>query len=146
MRKNEEIVFTAVPQDRIIQECIAATDFLTRASHSSGGRYDATDLLLEASNGRMTMWVCYKFSEDGNDLLGIVFTSVLEYPKKRALSIRYMSGVKLKSWWQIGYQTLCSYAKDAKCGTIEAVCRPGWLRYGQKIGIKPTGFLIDWTL
>ncbi len=100
----------------------------------SGGRFEARDVLAALYEGRQQLWL-----HAGKDIDLVVITEVIQYPRKRALSIFLCVGRNRDSW--IGHLAdLESFGAERGCTLIEAWARPGWARV---LGWKKTHVLLE---
>lgn len=110
---------------------------VAKALERSGGRFEARDILAALYEGRQQLWL-----HADTDIDLCVITEVIQYPRKRALSIFLCVGRNRDSW--IGHMAdLERFGAERGCSLIEAWARPGWARV---LGWKKTHVLLEKVL
>lgn len=108
------------------------------------GRLDTDDLfrlLLEvrvAPDGTQgtAMQLFLAIDTKREQVLGALVTEILDYPKKRVLSLAFLGGIDMPRWADC-IKDLELWAKDAGCHQVEIPGRHGWERVFRALGYRP---------
>jgi hypothetical protein len=71
---------------------------------------------------------------EGNELLAVMVTQVIQYPRRRGLMIFSLSGARMDEWFEKADELITTYAKHMGCDHIQAEGRRGWERV---LGLEP---------
>jgi hypothetical protein len=104
------------------------------ALERSSGRMTAEDVFTDVSRGTKQLWL-------GADtkINVVVVTEVIQWPRKRALSIVLATGKDRDDWLQ-HMDTLEDFARSHDCDFLETWARPGWEKI---LGWKKTHVLLE---
>jgi len=106
---------------------------LSRAAEYTHGRFDVEDILGLIVEGEQDLWIAF----DGPDVKSAVTTSIVNYPRLRALCMQFTGGDDLKEWKAPMLSLLQQWAFDNNCDVIESSGRPGWAKVFENDGHKP---------
>lgn len=107
-----------------LESIIDNIDFLLdRAMKFVAGKYDKSDLITSIKNYEMQLWVVH----DDDKIVSITITQVINYPRKRVLSVLISAGEELKYWINCR-DILYAFARHQLCHAVEINGRPGWER------------------
>ena len=97
------------------------TPFLERAIETACGRFslESTKKAIEAQ--REQLWVGY----DSDGLCVCFVTTIIDYPCKRSLLIKFLGGRRYEAWIEF-IDLLRGFAREHKCSLMEIYGRPGW--------------------
>jgi hypothetical protein len=107
--------------------------FLDTAAVYSRGRSFPDDLLRSILSGVYQLWVVH---DDEPVIHGLFMTEVVQYPQKKLLCIQHcVIENNLMNEVEDQMQEIAErYAREAGCGGIEFVGRPGWKRHAMRYG------------
>jgi hypothetical protein len=71
--------------------------------------------------------------EDGN-IKSILVTRIAVYHNLKAVTVLFITGQELESWFDTACDTIGNWGKSQGCTVIEATGRMGWSRYLDKKG------------
>ena len=106
--------------------------YLDKAAKYTYGRYSVNDIYEAIKDGDNVLWVAF----DAGNIVGAVVTSMVTYPRKKALCMQFCGGVDLKNWKDPMLALLRRYAEDMGCEIIEATARKGWAKVFELDGYK----------
>ena len=108
---------------------------IKKATDYTYGRYEEVDVLHECLVGKFHLWVVYTEDEDGEaKYIGAATTEVVKYPRKKVLSVVFLSGDDFSLWMPQVDQKFVDFAKVLECDFVEACGRAGWERKVKKLG------------
>lgn len=93
--------------------------------------YDGEWTYIGLKTGRLQVWAL----SDGI-IRGIVLTQILSFPRKRVFEIVAIYGVDMLEFFNEMQDVFMWFAKENKCDTIQAVCRPGLQRLLKGFGAE----------
>jgi hypothetical protein len=138
-----DVVVTAVPHEFLAEEFIRTGPLMERAAKATNGRYQVEDLFESCIDQRHVLWIAAEIlPNNGREYLAVLFTRVVEYPRKRALRIEFAAGVRLAEWLGQFAQASRKAAALEGCDLLEGG-RMGWKRVLSYAGVKPTGLLFE---
>ena len=77
---------------------------------------------------------CMEKEEEEVDYIGAAVTEVLQYPRKKALAVVFLSGDDFSEWIPEIDKKFVDFAKVLECDFVEACGRAGWERKVKKLG------------
>ena len=104
---------------------------IKKATDYTYGRYEEIDVLHGCVTNKFHLWVVY---DDGPEYIGAAITEVLTYPRKKALSVVFLSGDNFAEWMPEIDKKFVEFAKVLECDFVEACGRAGWERNVKKLG------------
>ena len=107
-------------------------------SHDVSVIEEPADVLVQVFHGRSQLWMAH----EGNDILGIITTVVLQHPRQRTLRIVYLAGRDFKRWAKPAAAELEEYARQKDCAGIDG----GSPRRGWGVALRELGFTAVATL
>jgi hypothetical protein len=116
-----------VPQEYITSIYSDIEKYIDKLTPTTHGRFDKIDILNDLLTGRETLWTVVDEKND-NKIIGVIFTEISHYPRKKMLSIQYASGDKLDEWMEESLVTLENWAVDNECTAMEITGRRGWVK------------------
>lgn len=114
---------------------------LERASEQSFGRYTAADIFTNVKKGEWQLWVAFDQDVFNPDLAFV--TSIVQYPRTRALQIIACAGCRIREHLADIDGTLRRYARDQDCTIFESFGRHGWGRMLSKYGDVYTSTVVE---
>lgn len=93
---------------------------LARMAETSGGRYEAGDILTAVAASRMHLWAMVR----GADLLGVLATEIHQYPRLRAMRLIGLVGHRPLLWRRLLSNLEASAKRDFGCSVMEAMHLP----------------------
>ena len=123
------IKISLVPVDQIRNVWNDVSKHIKKATDYTYGRYEEIDVLHECLIGKFNLWVVYN---EGTEYIGAACTEVLVYPRKKALSVVFLSGDDFSEWVSEIDQKFVEFAKVLECDFVEACGRAGWERKVKK--------------
>jgi hypothetical protein len=141
---RHDVIVTAVPHEYLAEEFMRTGALMEKVAQTSRGRFLVEDLFEGCAEGRFILWVAARLlPHNKREYLAVIFTSVRDYPRKRALQIDFVAGTHLSEWMGRFAQVYERMAVAEKCDIMEGGGRMGWLRPMKRIGLKPTGFFFE---
>ena len=129
------INISLVPVDEVRNIWENVSRHVKKATDYTYGRYREIDVLHECLMGKFNLWVVYREKEEEEvDYIGAAVTEVLQYPRKKALSVVFLSGDDFSEWMPEIDQKFVDFAKVLGCDFVEACGRAGWERKVKKLG------------
>ena len=127
------INISLVPVDEVRNIWENVSRHVKKATDYTYGRYREIDVLHECLMGKFNLWVVYR-EEEEVDYIGAAVTEVLQYPRKKALSVVFLSGDDFSEWMPEIDKKFVDFAKVLECDFVEACGRAGWERKVKKLG------------
>ena len=93
-------------------------------SHGVIGRHQPIDILVACGQDRMQPWFC----EDGTEIIAVMLTAEVQFPRRKACQILLVSGERMDDWLDLWTHTIEAHARARGCDHLEAQARPGWAR------------------
>jgi hypothetical protein len=137
-------VVSTVPTGHITQVLPRIMEFIQRTSMSSRGRTLPDDILAEILNGVATLWVA--INTDTSDIHGILVSRVVQYPRRKMMSVFSCSGNDVKEYIDQATLLFKSWARDNQCDGIEFIGRRGWGKALEKHGAALTFYMFELPL
>ena len=129
------INISLVPVDEVRNIWENVSRHVKKATDYTYGRYKEIDVLHECLIGKFNLWVVYREKEEEEvDYIGAAVTEVLQYPRKKALSVVFLSGDDFSEWMPEIDKKFVDFAKVLECDFVEACGRAGWERKVKKLG------------
>jgi hypothetical protein len=129
------INISLVPVDEVRNIWENVSRHVKKATDYTYGRYREIDVLHECLMGKFNLWVVYREKEEEEvDYIGAAVTEVLQYPRKKALSVVFLSGDDFSEWMPEIDKKFVDFAKVLECDFVEACGRAGWERKVKKLG------------
>jgi len=125
------VKISLVPVDEIRNIWGDVSRHLEKAAEYTYGRYEEIDILHECVINKFNLWVAYR---EGPEYIGAACTEILKYPRKKALSVVFLSGDDFSEWMPEIDQKFVDFAKVMECDFVEACGRAGWERKVKKLG------------
>mgnify|MGYP003110656616 FL=1 len=120
-----------VPVDEIRNIWENISEYMKKAADYTYGRYTEIDILHECLTHKFNLWVAYK---EGPEYIGAACTELIVYPRKKVLSVVFLSGDDFPEWMPEIDQKFVDFAKVLECDFVEACGRAGWERKVKKLG------------
>lgn len=98
--------------------------WVVKACQSSNGRYKSDDIKKFLLGRDCQLWIAVRRSQ----VLAACVTEVINYPRKRALSVLMLTGKERESWQHLYKENIEKWAKEIGCDLIESQARVGWER------------------
>ena len=129
------INISLVPVDEVRNIWENVSRHVKKATDYTYGRYREIDVLHECLMGKFNLWVVSREKEEEEvDYIGAAVTEVLQYPRKKALSVVFLSGDDFSEWMPEIDKKFVDFAKVLECDFVEACGRAGWERKVKKLG------------
>jgi hypothetical protein len=125
------INISLVPVDEIRNVWDKISKHIKKATDYTYGRYEEIDVLHECLTNKFQLWVVY---DEGTEYIGAAVTEVIHYPRKKVLSVVFLSGDQFSEWMPEIDQKFVDFAKVLECDFVEACGRAGWERKVKKLG------------
>ena len=127
------INISLVPVDEVRNIWENVSRHVKKATDYTYGRYKEIDVLHECLIGKFNLWIVYR-EEEEVAYIGAAVTEVLQYPRKKALSVVFLSGDDFSEWMPEIDKKFVDFAKVLECDFVEACGRAGWDRKVKKLG------------
>ena len=103
-------------------------DILKKLEPSSDGRFELSYLLHMVLSGQQHMWIVWDEDLEGDPIIGVVITEMMQYPRKFMISVQYLAGERLDEWFNETEIMIASWGKVSGCDGMEMSGRRGWAR------------------
>ena len=103
---------------------------LARMADGSDGRYAADDIREAIASGRFQLWLAL----EGADILCVMVTEIITYPRLRALRCIGVVGHRPRRWMDLMENVEHAAKTVFGCRKMEALCQPGHERLLQTGG------------
>lgn len=114
---------------------------IVEACAYNGGRYRAEDHLNELMAGIKQLWMVVS----GDDVLAVVITEIIDYPRKRCATIHICTGNGLAEWAKF-LPTIEAWAREHGCAEMFLMARPGMERALRDQNYQKSHVLLEKTL
>lgn len=97
------------------------------------GVYLPEDIRGFCIEGKMQMWIAVR----GESVLAAVITEVMDFPRKRMISVPFIGGRDMRSWFRKMLATVEAWSKEMGCTGMQGGARRGWgkLAKMEEIGV-----------
>ena len=106
---------------------------LNKAVCLSPRKIDIKDVYEASKQGAYLVWTV----EDEGEIIAVITTRMVFYPKGYALALDFVGGDKMKDWIELVLSTLEAHARHNKCIHMEGFGRKAWQRFIGKFGWYP---------
>lgn len=130
-----EVIASYVPPEHVTDVWPRIRQYVANATHYTYGRYEPEDVLDLLFFHNHQLWIAIR----GDDIIGCIITTVMDYPRKRVLSCPFVTGEDFKLWKNPMLELLGKWATDNKCEVLESTARLGWSRV-----FKDDGYTALW--
>jgi len=104
----------------------AVKHFVERAVASGLGRIDADDVKAQLLEGGMQLWALVT-AEGEPEVLAVLVTEIMQYPRKRVLDLALMAGDRMDVWLE-ALPLLEEWAAAHGIDQVQIHGRKGWER------------------
>lgn len=108
-----------------------AREYLQQAIRLNGGALTADDVYNAIASKDMQLWGVHN-----GDLKSVIVTEIINYPSRKRLNIVLIGGHEIEDWESIAESTLCEFAKENMCDSLQIIGRRGWVKRMAKYGYK----------
>lgn len=112
-----------------------AEKYVTDALAFGAGCFEASDICDLCEKGSMQLWLGTK----GDDVLAAVVTEITDYPRKRVVSVPFIGGRSMRSWFRKMLYEIEAWSKEMGCVAMQGGARRGW---GKLAKMKETGVVL----
>ena len=124
--------FLPVPVDYLETQWQYIEPILNKAVCLSPRKIDNKDVYEASKQGAYLVWTV----QDEGEIIAVITTRMVFYPKGYALALDFVGGDKMKDWIELVLSTLEAHARHNKCVSLEAFGRKGWEKILNKFGCK----------
>ena len=125
--------FLPVPVDYLDTQWQYIEPILNKAVCLSPRKIDIKDVYEASKQGAYLVWTV----EDEGEIIAVITTRMVFYPKGYALALDFVGGDKMKDWIELVLSTLEAHARHNKCIHLEGFGRKAWQRFIGKFGWYP---------
>ena len=125
--------FLPVPVDHLDTQWQYIEPILNKAVCLSPRKIDIKDVYEASKQGAYLVWTV----EDEGEIIAVITTRMVFYPKGYALALDFVGGDKMKDWIELVLSTLEAHARHNKCIHMEGFGRKAWQRFIGKFGWYP---------
>ena len=129
---------SAIAPDHLASFLPEGLELLHEAVKTSHGRCTVNDTIEAVYRGKKQLWAAYD-----DTVHGVITTSIVEYPRIKALVMELCAGDNLSQWKGQMLEMIEQFARDCGCAKIEMVGRKGWERVLDHDGYRPTHFVYE---
>lgn len=119
-----------VPKEHVHAVWSAAAPMLDRALATVPGTMTLDDLLLGLQTDEYMLWVVFI----DKTLVAAFTTRIVEYPRRRALSIDWVGGSRMREWFSPVMEVIRRHARYNGCRHVEGYGRDAWFRWVSREG------------
>lgn len=97
------------------------------------GVYLPEDIKGFCEGGKMQMWIAVR----GESVLAAVITEVMDFPRKRMVSVPFIGGRDMRAWFRKMLATVETWSREMGCTGMQGGARRGWgkLAKMEEIGV-----------
>ena len=117
--------------DMVWEQCVP---FIEKAEKQSQEEMTAEDIYFKVKEKDMQLWVV--FNEE-TDVLAVVTTELVNYPRKKVCRIVTLGGEKIEDWVH-SISIIEDWAIENNCQAMETFCRKGFKKKLQIYGYEET--------
>ena len=125
--------FLPVPVEYLDTQWQYIEPILNKAVCLSPRKIDIKDVYEASKQGAYLVWTV----EDEGEIIAVITTRMVFYPKGYALALDFVGGDKMKDWIELVLSTLEAHARHNKCIHMEGFGRKAWQRFIGKFGWYP---------
>jgi len=125
--------FLPVPVDYLDTQWQYIEPILNKAVCLSPRKIDIKDVYEASKQGAYLVWTV----QDEGEIIAVITTRMVFYPKGYALALDFVGGDKMKDWIELVLSTLEAHARHNKCIHMEGFGRKAWQRFIGKFGWYP---------
>jgi uncharacterized protein (DUF2126 family) len=125
--------FLPVPVDYLETQWQYIEPILNKAVCLSPRKIDIKDVYEASKQGAYLVWTV----QDEGEIIAVITTRMVFYPKGYALALDFVGGDKMKDWIELVLSTLEAHARHNKCIHMEGFGRKAWQRFIGKFGWYP---------
>lgn len=129
-----------IPSANVDQVWPLIEDRIEEACLTSRGKEKAFDIRRSARYGEKQIWVVW--DADAKDVLAMVVTELVVYPRKKVCHIQICVGDQ-RERWQHHISIIENWARENGCRGMSLVARPGWSRILKQYGYDTTHHLVE---
>lgn len=130
-----EVTASYVPIDHVLTVWPKVRGYIANATEHTHGRYEPEDILGLLLDDSHQLWIAI----DGEEIIGCIVTTIVDYPRKRVLSCPFVTGDDFSRWKHPMLHLLRRWATDTNCEALESTARLGWARV-----FKDDGYTAMW--
>lgn len=130
-----EVVIVRLPDSAIKEAAETLRVWIAAALDHAHGELCSDDILDGALKGLYQIWTIHKKSD--RELVGVVTTQVITYPRLVAVRIVTIAGVGLSWWARDLNDELESFCREHKAERMEAFGRKGLERKLSPLAFRP---------
>jgi hypothetical protein len=125
--------FLPVPVEHLDTQWQYIEPILNKAVCLSPRKIDIKDVYEASKQGAYLVWTV----QDEGEIIAVITTRMVFYPKGYALALDFVGGDKMKDWIELVLSTLEAHARHNKCIHMEGFGRKAWQRFIGKFGWYP---------
>ena len=125
--------FLPVPVEHLETQWQYIEPILNKAVCLSPRKIDIKDVYEASKQGAYLVWTV----QDEGEIIAVITTRMVFYPKGYALALDFVGGDKMKDWIELVLSTLEAHARHNKCIHMEGFGRKAWQRFIGKFGWYP---------
>lgn len=80
------------------------------------------DIKVFCERGAMQLWIATK----GDNVLCACVSEIVNYPRKRVISVPFIGGKDMRSWFRKMLYTIEAWSKEMGCVGLQGGARRGW--------------------
>lgn len=103
----------------------------------ANGCFLPVDLRDACGRAEMQLWVVV--DDEKREIIAACVTRISVYPRRKALSVAFIGGRRMKDWRSMLSETIEDFARHVGCSFMEGGARPGWVRAA---GYKDIGVML----
>tara|TARA_R110000796_G_scaffold80454_1_gene178149 strand:+ start:1134 stop:1562 length:429 start_codon:yes stop_codon:yes gene_type:complete len=109
--------------------------YIEMGNNKSRDEMSTFDIYHKIEDGSMQLWV---LSDDNTEIVSVLTTEIVEYPRKTTCRIVTLGGKDLDLWVADWLETLEAWALEKGCVAMETCCRKGFIKKLERFGYENT--------
>jgi len=127
------LYISGIPSDRIDEVWVECEPYIEMGNGKSRDEMSVMDIYARLSEARMQLWLVH---DDDKEIVSVLTTEVIEYPRKTTCRIVTLGGEKLDVWVEDYLETIEAWALEQGCVAMETICRKGFIKKLEKFGYE----------
>ena len=127
------LYISGIPSDRIDEVWVECEPYIEMGNGKSRDEMSVMDIYARLSEARMQLWLVHN---DDKEIVSVLTTEVIEYPRKTTCRIVTLGGERLDVWVEDYLEIIESWALEQGCVAMETICRKGFIKKLEKFGYE----------
>lgn len=120
------VVVTGIPSIGVEKIWPVVEPLIAPSLRYGNGCFLPADLRDACMETRMQLWVAV--DDARREIIAAVVTRIAVYPRRKALSVPFGGGRRMREWLPLLNETIEAFAREKGCDFMEGGARKGWVR------------------